>query len=148
MSNPAVFGVYGPIALDTSDPTAGFAMVGPSEEGEAPPDANTAIDAYHWLVAWAVILIILYFLNRTRLGHVIIYYFLALMLFFLVVTQYRFFAAALAPFNRLDKAAGTGDGSGSPAGGVAPGDAVTQNAPSAPLGQRIRDAFKRAFGRS
>lgn len=144
MVSPATFGTYGPIALDPSDNTAGFGTNGPSEDVVPPDDANGVIDAYHWLVAWAVILIILYFLNRTRLGHVIIYYFLALMLFFLVVTQYRFFAAALAPFSRLDQAAGTGDGT-TPA---APGDAVTQNAPAQPIGQSIRDAINKALGRS
>lgn len=67
---------------------------------------------FKWLVAWLVLILIIAAANRTRVGQVVTYYALALMILFLVVTQFRFFVAALAPFQNL----GPGLSSGSDAG--------------------------------
>lgn len=52
---------------------------------------------YRWLLAWAVVLVLVGLANRTRVGHAALYYLLALMLLFLVVTQYRWLTWALSP---------------------------------------------------
>lgn len=54
-------------------------------------------DAYKWLLGWFVAIVILSLVNKTRLGHVFIYYWLWLLLLFLFVTQYKFIVAALGP---------------------------------------------------
>jgi cobalamin synthase len=56
---------------------------------------------WRWLVAWAMLILLLVLINRFRWGQVVTYYALALMLVFLIVTQFRFFADALAPFTEL-----------------------------------------------
>lgn len=56
-------------------------------------------DTYKWLLAWAVAIVGLTFVNKSRLGHVFIYYWLVLLILFLVVTQYKFIAQALAPLS-------------------------------------------------
>lgn len=59
--------------------------------------ATNGAAAYRVLLAWAVALLLLGIANRSRVGHVTIYYLLALALFFLIVTQYRWFASVLQP---------------------------------------------------
>lgn len=59
---------------------------------------TTGASLFQWILAWGVILIVLGLVNRTDLGHRLIYYMLWLMLIFLLATQYRFFAFALSPF--------------------------------------------------
>ena len=54
-------------------------------------------DTYKWLLAWAVAIVILTLLNKTRLGYVFIYYWLSLLILFLFVTQYKFIVGALGP---------------------------------------------------
>lgn len=54
-------------------------------------------DAYKWIVAWLVAIVILSLLNKTRLGHVAIYYWLWLLIIFLFVTQYQYIVGALGP---------------------------------------------------
>ena len=65
---------------------------------------------WRWLVAWTMLALLLVALNRTRIGQVLIYYALALMLFFLIVTQFKFFADALAPFAQLGPGLTAGEG--------------------------------------
>jgi hypothetical protein len=52
---------------------------------------------YKWLLAWIVAIVILTLINKTRVGHVFIYYWLWLLILFLFVTQYQFMANALEP---------------------------------------------------
>ena len=61
--------------------------------------SNVGQTTYQWLIAWAIMLVLLNLINRTRIGHVTIYYSLWLMLLFLIVTQYQFIASALAPLD-------------------------------------------------
>ena len=58
-------------------------------------------DGYAWLVAWGVLIAMLTLANRTRVGHAAIYYGLILLLFFVIVSNYRFITTALAPFQSL-----------------------------------------------
>ena len=62
--------------------------------------ATTWDDTYKWLLAWAVAIAILTLLNKTRLGHVFIYYWLWTLIVFLLVTQYKFIVGALGPLGQ------------------------------------------------
>lgn len=64
---------------------------------QQPAGSNAWNDTYRWLLGWSVALVLLALLNRTRLGHVFIYYWLVLLIVFLVVTQYQFVIDALGP---------------------------------------------------
>jgi hypothetical protein len=66
-------------------------------EGEEAPGQDDNENTFRWLVGWAVVIVLASLANRTRFGHAFLYYSLALMLIFLVVTQYRFIIAALGP---------------------------------------------------
>ncbi len=65
---------------------------------------------WRWLVAWTVLALLLILVNRTRLGYVATYYGLILMLAFLIFTQFKFFADALAPFSELGPGLTAGEG--------------------------------------
>lgn len=84
-----------------------MAQVEPVGSGESPSSGQSSnaapqhYDGYAWLVAWGVMIAILTLVNRTRVGHAAIYYGLLLMLFFIIVSNYRFITTALAPFQSL-----------------------------------------------
>lgn len=61
---------------------------------------NIAEETYRWIVAWSIFLMIIFVINKTKLGHAILYYSLWLLLLFLLVTQYRFIAGALEPLGQ------------------------------------------------
>lgn len=50
---------------------------------------------YQWLLAWFLMILILTLINKTRIGHVFIYYWLWTLIFFLFVTQYGFIKTTL-----------------------------------------------------
>lgn len=52
---------------------------------------------YKWILAWTIAIVILSLLNKTRLGHVFIYYWLWALIIFLFVTQYKFIVRSLGP---------------------------------------------------
>lgn len=43
---------------------------------------------YQFIAGWVLMIILLVTINKTKLGHVIVYYALLLMILFLVVTEY------------------------------------------------------------
>jgi hypothetical protein len=55
---------------------------------------------YKWLLAWLVAIVVLSLLNKTRLGHVFIYYWLWALILFLFVTQYKYIVQALGPLGQ------------------------------------------------
>lgn len=64
-------------------------------------DSTTTWDqTYKWLIAWAVGITLLVAINRTKLGHVLIYYWLVLLILFLVVTQYQFIVQVITPIGQ------------------------------------------------
>lgn len=73
---------------------------GPSNIGSDKTDSS-GFSAIQWLVAWTVLIVALVFLAKSRIGYLVIYYALVLSLVFLVVTQYKWFAGVLAPFQSL-----------------------------------------------
>ncbi len=58
---------------------------------------SPAVETLRFVVAWAVAIMVLSLINRSRIGHAFLYYALVLMLFLLLVTQYRWFANVLEP---------------------------------------------------
>lgn len=66
------------------------------------PVVSPAVGIMRWVIAWAVVIMVLALLNRTRLGHTLIYYALALMLLLLLVTQYKWLANVLQPITGKD----------------------------------------------
>jgi hypothetical protein len=70
-----------------------------SEGGSTQTSGGTDENAstFRWLLAWAIVIVLASLANKTRIGHTLMYYMLWLLLLFLVVTQYKFIAAALAP---------------------------------------------------
>jgi hypothetical protein len=71
----------------------------PAPQAAAPKPAT--YPAYRWVVAWGVLLGMLWLLSKTEIGHVAIFYGLILILLFLLATNYANFAAALAPLSNL-----------------------------------------------
>lgn len=71
----------------------------PTGMGSGTSSTTTSSNAstFQWLLAWAVVIVLASLANRTRIGHTLMYYGLWLLLLFLLVTQYKFIAAALAP---------------------------------------------------
>ena len=101
---PVSSGVSTPVsgsASDASGATASGAVGSPVAGSLTEHAAPQHYDGYAWLVAWGVMIAILTLVNRTRIGHAAIYYGLLLMLFFIIVSNYRFITTALAPFQSL-----------------------------------------------
>lgn len=75
---------------------------GTAGTGAGAPSGATLIEAagasvYRVILAWSIVILAIVLLSRTRAGYTVVYYSLVLMLVFLVVTQYQFFASALEP---------------------------------------------------
>lgn len=60
-------------------------------------DTGENASTFRWLLAWAIVIVLAGLANKTRIGHTLMYYMLWLLLLFLLVTQYRYIANALAP---------------------------------------------------
>lgn len=79
----------------TAETAINYNSSGNSQPASAGTDENAS--TFRWLLAWAIVIVLASLANKTRIGHTIMYYMLWLLLVFLVVTQYKFIAAALAP---------------------------------------------------
>ncbi len=55
------------------------------------------LPTYKFVASWILIIVILSLANRSRIGHVIIYYTLLLVILFILVTEYRQLAPLLIP---------------------------------------------------
>lgn len=77
----------------------------------APPtDPAQTISAYRWTLAWIVFGILIAFFAKLQFGKRLIYYLLALVLFFLIVTQYQAITALLSPFSQIQSQGGSNAG--------------------------------------
>lgn len=89
---------------------------------QSPASTNSAGLYGHdfaWLSAWIVLALILLLFTRTKFGRTFVYYGLLLMIFFLIVTQYKWFVNVLKPFSTLSVGASSAGGTvdkSSPAG--------------------------------
>lgn len=62
----------------------------------ANPDV-AGTSAMAWIMAFAALIFLLWLLNKTRIGHAILYYLLALAVASLILMNYRWLAGILAP---------------------------------------------------
>lgn len=69
-----------------------------ADPAAATPSTASAWDTtYKWLLGWFTAIVILTLVNKSRLGHVFIYYWLWMLILFLIVTQYKYIVALLGP---------------------------------------------------
>lgn len=61
---------------------------------------SDSISAYRWVLAWAVLGIILWLFSKLAIGYTILYYLAALIILLLLVTQYQMIASLLSPFQQ------------------------------------------------
>lgn len=64
-------------------------------------DTSQQITAYRWVIAFAVLGLILWLVSKWRVGYTMLYYLALLTLVFIVLTQYQAITALLSPFNTL-----------------------------------------------
>jgi hypothetical protein len=62
---------------------------------DSPAYAQVTEGTYKWLLGWGLIIVLLIAGNKSRAGHVILYYSLVLMVLFMVVTQGPFITGHL-----------------------------------------------------
>lgn len=70
--------------------------------------AAPSYSAYQVIVAWTLVLLLLWLIAQAKIGATLIYYTLVVMILFLVLTQYQAITSLLAPF--------TAPGGGNPNG--------------------------------
>lgn len=96
----------------------------PEDNAQQPPgDQSSAAVAFAWITAWTVMLVLLFAINRTRIGHTLIYYALVLMIVLLLVTNVGWFVQALKPFTDAVQGQGVNDTAGSEESIPTPGEA-------------------------
>lgn len=97
---------------------------GPSAATASQPasDQSAGGVAFAWIAAWTVLLVILWALNRSRIGHLVIYYLLVLMIVLLLVGNAGWFAHVMQPFTDAVKGQGTQQEEVIPPGGGLPPD--------------------------
>lgn len=109
-----------PVQPPQGTPAGDVAASGAPSEASAPSGASDTaasglagsgnVSAYSWLLAWGVLLAIVTLINKTRIGHAAIYYALLLMLFFVILSNYRFIQTALIPFASIGASSQGGQG--------------------------------------
>lgn len=67
-------------------------------------DATDTISAYRWVLAWAVLFVILWLFSKLAIGYTILYYLAVLVILLLLVTQYQAIASMLSPFQSRQEA--------------------------------------------
>lgn len=62
---------------------------------------NSNPGVFGWLLAWGVAILFVILAARTQIGYRLIYYGLALLILFLMLTNYKWFAATLKPLETV-----------------------------------------------
>lgn len=91
-------------------PSSGVYVGGISDTASSGLAGSGNVSAYSWLLAWGVLLAVVTLINKTRIGHAAIYYALLLMLFFVILSNYRFIQTALIPFASIGASSQGGQG--------------------------------------
>ena len=73
---------------------------------------NTEQASFQFIAAWLVFIVLMVGLNKTRLGHVAIYYGLLLLILVIIVTEYKQIAPFLNPPTLSELQGGVYDVSG------------------------------------
>lgn len=84
-----------------ANPTVSYTMS--QKDATLAQAANSTSAFYRWILAYTVIIVVLVVLNKTRVGHILIYYALALLLLLQLVINYQWFAQALSPITNIGK---------------------------------------------
>lgn len=58
---------------------------------------TSANSSYAWAVAWLLVIVFAAIALQSKIGYLVIYYGLILLLVFVLVTQYQYIASSLAP---------------------------------------------------
>lgn len=87
-------------------PTAGVPQTSPASpsgtpDQKGPTDTDSNPGVYGWLLAWGMLILLAILAARTQIGYRLIYYGLALLILFLVLTNYKWFQATLAPLQTV-----------------------------------------------
>jgi ABC-type transport system involved in cytochrome bd biosynthesis fused ATPase/permease subunit len=61
-----------------------------------PTSADAELPSFQFIASWALLIAILVMANKTRIGHVLIYYSLLLMILFILVSEFRQVAPLLS----------------------------------------------------
>ncbi len=77
-----------------------MAKIPSTTPGSDSGSSGAAPTTYQWVVAWILVLVLAMLALRTQVGYKLVYYGLVLLLVFLLVTQYQFIAAGLAPIGQ------------------------------------------------
>ena len=86
---------------------SGPMAAGASGAANTPAPVSGAAAAWAWILAFAVLGFFLWLVNKTKIGHVILYYLLVLAVVSTAILNYRWISSALAPLSNL---AGSGAG--------------------------------------
>ena len=112
---PVITSGQNPFQLSQSGSSAeqstlsGPATGGQSSAGTSGGLASAAGTAWAWILAFAVLGFLLWLVNKSKIGHVLLYYLLVLATVSTLLMNYRWLSGALAPFTNL---AGSGGGEG------------------------------------
>ncbi len=72
----------------------------PTSPGDVrPPKAQIEQNSYLYIVAYALLLGLCMLINQSRVGHVLLYYTLLIMILFVVVTEYSRLAPLFIPLD-------------------------------------------------
>lgn len=67
---------------------------------QPPADPAQSVSAYRWVIAWVILLAVLFLIAKWKIGYTIIYYLLLLAAVFVVLTQYQAITSLLSPFSQ------------------------------------------------
>lgn len=97
-------GTGAPGGGSTTYSSSGSAPSGGQEDTASTPDKTSSgspLTLFGWLLGWSVFIFFLWLLTRSRAGYALVYYGAWAALILLVLTQYRWFVAVLAPVSGL-----------------------------------------------
>lgn len=84
-------------------PRFGF---GAGDTAGVPASSTPGTKTYQWAAAWVILILLVALATQSKAGYALLYYALVLALVFLLLTQYKFIASALAPIGQPAPASG------------------------------------------
>lgn len=93
-SNPALLPSQSSPTVTITDPALAAAMNATKDPNAIATDttgsvADNEASTFNFILGWTLLILILFFVNKTRLGHVIIYYSLLLIILLILLTEYQ-----------------------------------------------------------
>lgn len=85
-----------PVIVQASQLAPTVTTIGPITPGSAPPTvtappsgSDALLPTFQFVAGWVLLITFLVFVSKSRLGYVIIYYSLVLIILFILVTEYQ-----------------------------------------------------------